>query len=233
MGLTVLMSRTCRPLARWLKYQTYDHRTVPTRIRGLPFVCGPHSRLRPIMPPERLTIPDLLQRGADHFQANRLREARDACEQVLRAEPVNPHAAYLLGLIAHKSGNYADAARWLRLSVAVGGANPAILNNLGEAYRAQGRLAEALRCFQEGIRLAPGMAQLHNNCGLACHALGRVAEAAVHFSEAVRVQPEYAKAHRNLGRALQDLGRAREAWACFDRAQACGQWPENTTAIKQ
>lgn len=54
-----------------------------------------------------------------HYQDGRLPPAEALCRELLEAEPDNPDANHLLGLIAHKAGHFAAAADLVGRAVAV------------------------------------------------------------------------------------------------------------------
>jgi tetratricopeptide (TPR) repeat protein len=152
-------------------------------------------------------------------QAGRLQEAEVVYRQILCADPDNVDATHLFGVLAHQASRHDLAIDWIGRALRLGGPQPVMLNNLGEAYRAAGQPTEASACYHQALGLAPGVAQLHNNLGLARHAQGDFQGALHSFDEAVRLNHGYAKAHRNRGRTLQELGRLSEAMASYDRAR--------------
>jgi protein O-GlcNAc transferase len=85
----------------------------------------------PIPEPRTVSIPEALQLGVQHHQAGRLADAERIYQQILAAEPENPHALQLLGLIAHTAGKHEIAVELMLKALAHLPAEPVILNNLG------------------------------------------------------------------------------------------------------
>ena len=63
----------------------------------------------------------------------RAREAADRYQQVLRANPSQPDALYLLGVLAHQTGNQEAAIELMRRAIRVAGEQPRLHEILGLA----------------------------------------------------------------------------------------------------
>ena len=99
---------------------------------------------------------------AKPFTKRRLR-ARQAYRAVLKADPENPRAWFLLGAVFQATGRGEEAIRVLREATRLGPVNPRSWNLLGVALAAQGRPAEAERCFRSVLQLQPGHAEAARN----------------------------------------------------------------------
>lgn len=137
---------------------------------------------------------------------------------MLQADPRQPDALHLLGLLAHDAGQFAAAIELIGQAIASDAHMPAYYNNLGLAHHAAGDNANAIDSFAEALRLKPDYAEAHNNLGALLRAAGRLDEAAAHFQEALRLQPDFAEAHNNVGQWFQQQGKLPEALAHFRRA---------------
>lgn len=170
--------------------------------------------------PRTVSIPEALQLGVDHHQAGRLAEAERIYQQILAAEPGNPHALQLLGLAAHMAGKHERAIElMLKALVRIPG-EPVVLNNLGEAYRSLGKFDEAIACYDKALAAKPDYAECKGNRGIALSELGRHAEALAAFDQALAANPRHAWTLSNRGIVLQELGRNEEALASLDQALA-------------
>lgn len=167
---------------------------------------------------EMTTLSESLDLALQHHQAGRLPEAEALYRQILEAQPDNPHALHLLGVIAHQVGQHDAAIQLITRAIAL---NPAVAeyhNNLGEAYRALGKPEEAEAQYRLALARKPAYAEAHNNLGAALQEQGRLDEAMVQYREALARNPAHAEAHSNLGAALQAQGKFVEAVAQYRQA---------------
>ena len=74
---------------------------------------------------------ELLQQGLDHHHAGRAREAADRYQRVLRSNPMQPDALYLLGVLSHQTGNQEAAIELTRRAIRVAGEQPRLHEILG------------------------------------------------------------------------------------------------------
>jgi tetratricopeptide (TPR) repeat protein len=155
-----------------------------------------------------------------HHTAGRLDKAEALYRQVLQAEPENPVALHLLGVVAHQSGDDARAAGLISKAIARKPDYADAHSNLGNVLQRMGRLEDALASFHKAVILTPDLAEAHNNVGSALKALGRLEEAAESYHLAVALRPDFAEAYSNYGAVLHDLGRRNEALTCFRQAVA-------------
>jgi predicted O-linked N-acetylglucosamine transferase (SPINDLY family) len=163
---------------------------------------------------------EAMQLGVEHHQAGRLAEAEQIYRRVLKIEPGNADALYLLGVVAHQVGNHESAVRLIEEAIRLGPSNPHFHNDLGEAYRALGRPQDALTSYKKALTIKPDFATALDNCGLALHALGRYEEALASYDKALAIEPGFAEGLNNRGNALQELKRHEEALASYDKALA-------------
>ena len=164
------------------------------------------------------TISEAMAIAVRHHQAGRLQAAEQIYRQILQAEPNQPDALHLLGLIAHQVGKHDVAVEYIERAASLKGNDPALHNNLGGAYYALHRVADAVACYRRAAELKPDFAQAHNNLGIALCDQGKLEEAVAACRRAVQLKPDYAEAHCNLGAALNRQGKTDEAIACYRRA---------------
>jgi len=161
---------------------------------------------------------EMLQAGLQHHQAGQLQQAEQIYRQVLDANPNEPDANYLLGMLFNQAGDNASAVDYVTRSIKVRPKFPAAHNNLGTVYEEMDRMEDAAASFRKAVRLDPAMAEAHNNLGNALKSLGDLAGAVQSFRKAIKVQPDMAIAHNNLGHAYAGLGQLADAMTAFDKA---------------
>ena len=165
-------------------------------------------------------IQQTLKLAVRHHGAGRLAKAESLYEQVLQADPDNPYALHLLGVVAHQTGDNDRAVELISQALAVKPDYADAHSNLGNALRELGRMEEALASYYSAVALMPDLAEAHNNFGNALKALGRPEDAIGSYHMAVALRPDYAEAFNNYGGALQELGRPADALTCYQRAIA-------------
>ncbi len=141
-------------------------------------------------------------------------------KQVLRSNPDNPDALYLLGMLAHQAGNNEAAAEIINRAIRVNPNNPAAHNVMGSIYSALKKPDYAVRCYQKAIALKPGDADVLYNLGNALSDQGKTEESIACYRKVVALRPDHAYAHYNLGDALKHQNQLGEAEACYRKALA-------------
>jgi Flp pilus assembly protein TadD len=88
------------------------------------------------------SVSELLPQAWEHFQARRWREAYG----LYAIDPANADITHLLGVVALKQGNVANAVQIIQKALQLRTNSADFLNNLCEAYRLLGRPSEAAQC---------------------------------------------------------------------------------------
>lgn len=171
-----------------------------------------------------------LEAGAAHHRAGRLDMARACYERVLAANPNNPQALDLLGVVHAFQGRSDDSVAVLRRAVDLAPDFPQALNHLGLALKSRGDIDEAIVHLRRAIAVAPDFAEACVNLGNALLERGEIDGAVASFREAVRIAPQAALAHNNLGRALAAASNRDEAEVSYRNAIAID--PRNAEAHK-
>jgi tetratricopeptide (TPR) repeat protein len=169
---------------------------------------------------------DLTEALEEHRRGN-LEWAACAYESILNAHPDHPDALYLLGVISLQKGDPRRAVHLIGRAAALRPADPVILGNLAEAYRALGENDRTIDCYRTALQLDPNHPDMHNNLALALANRGDFEAAAGHHQAAIQLQPDFAAAHHGLGKALQSLGRLEPARDRF--AEAVRLMPDHAT----
>ena len=160
----------------------------------------------------------LLGAAMRQFQSGQLEQARLSCEQALKIAPRHPDALHLLGVIALKMGNPADAVEMLQQAIAVAPNHVEYQANLAYGYVTLKRMPEALAAFRHAARLAPGDPELQLAIGNCLGLMGRAADAEAELRLVVERHPGFALGWFNLGKALEEQDRLHEACVHYLRA---------------
>lgn len=154
----------------------------------------------------------------DQHQAGQLQQAEVLYRQVLSAQPDNPDALHLLGVIAFQVGRHGAAIELIGRAIAGNGKNSDYHQNLGNALQVSGRFDEAIAAYRRALDINPESAQVHSNLGGALKALGRNEESLAACRCALEIDPNFAEAHNNLGNVLRATGQPDIAMVAFRRA---------------
>ena len=158
---------------------------------------------------------------AQAFEAHRagdLRRAEKLYRRVLKAEPRNPDAHHLYGLLALHQGEHATAAARMAKALALNPDDLACRNHRAEALAADGRAREAEAELRSVLAGQAGSPETLNNLANILAETGRIGEAIETYRAAVALTPDFAEAHGNLGAILARTGDLAGARAACERA---------------
>jgi tetratricopeptide (TPR) repeat protein len=209
---------------------------------------------------QRVDVPDVVLASATEVQAAQQRKeaqsaVKDALEKiragdldaaiqsaeaVLRKDPADTNARFLLGTAYLKKKMYAEAAAALaEVTRATPAFAPAYFE-LGLAHRSLGDAARALEAYDKGLALDPANADGAYNAGLILFETGRVPEARARFQAGLAVRPGdpdllemAARCHiheGNLAAAVELLRKARAATTDPDKAAVLDRMIEGLEA---
>ncbi|HEY8693505.1 MAG TPA: tetratricopeptide repeat protein [Chloroflexota bacterium] len=162
----------------------------------------------------------LLRKAVQRHQAGAVDEAEQMYAAVLEAEPRQPDALHLLGLVHLQRGDAERAVELLRAAIEARPRAGIFHFNLGVALEAQGRLAEAVESYERASALDPAHAEALLNLGYAQRRLRRLDKAAISLRRALAVKPDLAAAWLNLGDVLWAKGELEEALKACRQALA-------------
>ena len=121
-------------------------------------------------------IQQAIDRAVRHHSAGRLPEAERIYQQILKADPSQPDALHLLGVIAHQKGKNDVAVGLITKALAIKPDYANAHNNLGMTLQDLGKLDEAVASYLKAIAIKPDDAKAHNNLGNAQNGDRRVAQ---------------------------------------------------------
>jgi predicted O-linked N-acetylglucosamine transferase (SPINDLY family) len=164
---------------------------------------------------QTLTIQQAIDLAVQHHTQGRLPEAEGIYQQILQADPNQPVALHLLGVLAHQTGNNDGAVDLISKALVVNPDFAEAHNNLGTALLELGRTQEAVNSFRKALTLKPDYAKAHNNLGNAQKERGDLDEAVASYHSAIDIEPGNVDALTNLGLVLRDFGKLDESVATF------------------
>ena len=137
--------------------------------------------------------------------------AESLYRQVLQAEPNQPDALHLLGLIAQQAGQSASAIDLIRKAIKINQHNPDYYHNLGVVYESLKKYDAAIQCNMRAIQLRPDFFASRFSLANDYRLAGRLEEAVGEYRNALMLRPDAAEVYSNLGAAQEALGRSQEA----------------------
>jgi tetratricopeptide (TPR) repeat protein len=153
----------------------------------------------------------LNNRAAETFAEGRLDDAYWFAREAMSQDPQFVAAYNTLGVIYHRRGLHAEAARVLAYAYERESRNTSVMNNLANAYASLGRASEAAALRERLARLDPEPAFSWFNQGVAAMRRGDFRAARDLFEKEVDRAPDYHEFHFWLALALANLGENDEA----------------------
>jgi len=180
--------------------------------------------------PTSATVPvplaEVLQIANQYERDGRYDDAKRLLEHVLAADPNEPNALHMLGLVAFRLGDPERSLELMQRSLRHGIDTPLYLRNICEVYRVLGRLDEALEAGRRAIALAPADPLcLMNQAIIRFHRL-EIDAALDCANEALRLDPGLPGAHFARAEALLLRGDWATGWEEYEwRFQIGGATP--------
>jgi predicted O-linked N-acetylglucosamine transferase (SPINDLY family) len=161
------------------------------------------------------TLTEALTLAVQQHQAGNLARAEQIYRQILAANPTEPNALHLLGMLAHQTGQHQAAVELISQAVAILPQVGELHANLAGVYLALGQFDNALASSAEALRLRPDLPELHLQRADLLTWLGQLEEAAASYRRALALRPEHAETHHNLGNLFRQQGKFGEAEASY------------------
>ena len=145
--------------------------------------------------------------------------------KIIKAQPDNPDALYLMGILCLDERRHADAIGYLKRAVnaaikAGRPVDPGWRLALGTALQRTGDADAALNAFEDALRGDPSSVDALFCRATALQDLGRSEDAAAAYGAVLAQEPTHAEAANNLGALHRDRGEPTAAVASFRRAVA-------------
>ncbi|MFZ4478530.1 MAG: tetratricopeptide repeat protein [Rhodoferax sp.] len=149
-------------------------------------------------------------------QRGQLVQAQALYADLLKIQPKQVDALYLLGVIAGQTGDHGRAIDLIGKAIEIKPDNPLFYYNLGVAFKELKQYDAAAESYRKAIAIKPDYAQAHSNCGIALKELGQVGPALASYDRAIAIKPDYAEAYWNKAVALLLSGDFDQGWALHE-----------------
>jgi tetratricopeptide (TPR) repeat protein len=160
------------------------------------------------------SVGGLLQQAMVHQQAGRLDEAEALYEQLVPQLGEDVRLLHWFGVLCLQRGKFDRGLEMLERASARG-PNPAILNDLGEAFRRCARPGEAVPQYQRALKLAPEYQPARVNMAMALAEQGKFDEALAAARQVPLAGAGQLQARTVTGEILERAGRWEEAAAAW------------------
>ena len=161
---------------------------------------------------------ELHRSAAEAFQKGDALTAETLVRTALAADPSNPQAHMLLGLLLERAHHVEAAVAAFQRAIAIRPAYPEAYGNLGNVLKAQDKFDEAVECYRHALTLRPEFPEVLSNLGIALKAQGKLEEALRCYRQALALRPDFPEALANLGAALKAQGGLDKAIVCYRQA---------------
>ena len=153
----------------------------------------------------------VLNEAAQHHQAGRTGEARNAYLRVLESDPPQPTVFAQVGRSLYGLGFVAEAKHAFQSGIDRFPDDWIGHHNLANYYAFQNEFAKAEFAYKRAATLNPRNADIPFSLGIVLSKQGRVSEAETQFLRAVELDPAKPEYYRSLAAAMADLSHHEEA----------------------
>ncbi|MDD5349000.1 MAG: tetratricopeptide repeat protein [Chthoniobacteraceae bacterium] len=181
----------------------------------------------PAQPPQSAEAPPSPAASEDPLQAplrphtgGHPAQAQESYPQIPLANPRNPDAWHLLGVLAHQCGNSESAVEFIEQALALAPQNPVFWNNLAEACNSRGLADKAIASSRRALELRPGFPEALVTLAACLRGAGDTAEALRLLAKALKLQPHNGDALLQQGLTLAAEKRFKEAIPSLKKACA-------------
>jgi tetratricopeptide (TPR) repeat protein len=165
-----------------------------------------------------LNLSQALSRAISAYNAGKVVEAEQICQQIINTKRDLFDALHLLAVVQSRLGKKDTALASYDRAVALRPDYAEAFSNRGVTLHELKRFEEALASYDRALTLRPDYAEAFCNRGLTLHKLKRFEEALASYDCALALRPDFAEALSNRSLTLHELKRLEEALATYDRA---------------
>ena len=159
-----------------------------------------------------------LDQAIHAFQSKNFERAESILIKIIKAEPNNPIALQVLGLIKAIENNFEEAINFFLAAVKITPLDPTIHFNLAKAYSDNFQHKEALPFYQESICLDKSNSFAWLNYGISLAELFRYEQALNCYENALSINPKSEKIYLNKAVLFVKLKKYSEAIDCINNA---------------
>ncbi len=156
-----------------------------------------------------------LSRAISAYNAGKLVEAEQICQQIININPDLFDALHLLAAAQSGLGKKEMALVNYDRALKVRPHSAEVLSNRGVTLHELKRFKEALASYDRALKVRPDYAEALSNRGHTLSQVGELDSALVHYRRALALKPNLTNLHVNIGNALKELGQLPEAQKAY------------------
>jgi radical SAM protein with 4Fe4S-binding SPASM domain len=167
---------------------------------------------------KNLTVKEIFILAHQNHQQNKLKEATNYYNQVLKIEPNHSQALNNIALIFANSQEFQKAKNCYKKVIEINPKYEDAHNNLGTVFYQLGENQKAKNCYEKAIEINPNYEDAHYNLGNIFKLLTENQKAKNCYEKAIEINPNYEDAYNNLGAVFYQLGENQKAKNCYEKA---------------
>ncbi|MBT8567756.1 tetratricopeptide repeat protein [Polynucleobacter paneuropaeus] len=159
----------------------------------------------------------MLQKVFQALQENNFSDSEELLSKILEAEPKNPIALELMGVVCGLQKRPQQALFFFKKCLTVSPENSSLYFNIAKALTDLKKDKEAIKYHIKAAECDPGNYECWLNYGLSLANLGDHQEAIACYEHALLLKSDFMPAWFNKGLSLNQLGRYREALEAYEQ----------------
>ncbi|NNM51875.1 MAG: tetratricopeptide repeat protein [Pseudomonadales bacterium] len=192
--------------------------------RNDPCPCGSGRKYKqcclnaaPKAHPQQVSGATWLQKARERYTAGDFKQAEAACLEVIKVQPGQVDALFLLGGIALAAQNYARAEQLFTSLLNKNSASSQLHQALASALMAQGKLEAATVQLQKVLQHDPGLITAQSTLAGLWLARGDWSQAEVCYRRILQINPTHQDALVGLGMVYKQQGQLANWLACWKK----------------
>ncbi len=173
-----------------------------------------------------MNIPEEINKAVKLHVVGRLDDAELLYKKVLGAQPNNPDALHLLGVVYFQKGELESSQELINKAIQKNPSNPDFHNNLGNTLRNSGQAAQAELSYRKALELDPNNVDAHANLAIVLRDLRQSDEAIKYCQKAIDLNPQIPQPFNTLGNLLYEKMDWEKAEEAYKKALEIQPFPE-------
>ena len=166
---------------------------------------------------KNLAVEEIFNLALKKHLENKLEEAQDLYDQILKIDPNYVQAYNNLGAIFQNSKEYQKAIKCYEKAIEIIPNYSNAHNNLGIIFKENGDTQKAINYYEKAIEIDPNYSNAYYNLGNTFKELGENQKAKDCYKKAIEIDPNYVDAHNDLGVVFFKLGESQKAKECYEK----------------
>lgn len=164
-----------------------------------------------------MNLANILNTAIEYHQNGNFQEAENIYREVLKTNPDNLDALYLLGIISQQKGYLDDAVNFLNRALLI---KPVfeIYKALAEVYYDKNDPDQAIILYKKAIEFDPEFTEGFYNLGVLFQKHGNFDEAISYYEKVTELKPDHLSVYNNMALIFSSQNKLIEAINCYQKA---------------